>query len=374
MARFKKKLFQYIDIVTALACGMIVLFVALGINEFYTVRYDYEEEVFDQYVINVIDNLPKEDADTFLDHLTKFVYFSRSEKANKTTNKDVSDKDSKESIRKSAKDCKISFAPDQIGIVKSLVYYNRYSVVVDKFPDQSDWDKVEQEIVYINCQLNHLKSQSWVTSIRGKYSDDLTGLDLVAQQAQKKELKPQYYSHLRFKQRYRQPLKTEVQIAIYAALVSLFSLVIAFWQGLVTKRHNRISLRPYITFWKGYVEDDFVITLSNVGAGPAIISDISVYVDNLELELGFKEAMLEVLDTLEILVFSTQINVFDKGFAIKEGASIELLVVKQARAYDLSLDEDDFIESVENQLTALEIDVSYMSLYNDSFQERLTSK
>jgi len=60
----------------------------------------------------------------------------------------------------------------------------------------------------------------------------------------------------------------------YAVVViAISAVVVSVWQVKLAQTHNRLSVRPYMDFFSGYVDNDnhWQITLSNEGVGPAIL-------------------------------------------------------------------------------------------------------
>jgi hypothetical protein len=72
--------------------------------------------------------------------------------------------------------------------------------------------------------------------------------------------------------------KTE-RISHYAIMiVAVSALVVSVWQVQISQQHNRLSVRPYMDFFSGWKSaDQWQLTLSNEGVGPAIIQEIDYH-------------------------------------------------------------------------------------------------
>lgn len=71
-------------------------------------------------------------------------------------------------------------------------------------------------------------------------------------------------------------------VGIAAVMVAAFALFATLWQSYVTRRHNRLSVAPYLRFDVYWTHTDIKeagIYLANKGVGPAIIRSFSVSLD-----------------------------------------------------------------------------------------------
>lgn len=80
----------------------------------------------------------------------------------------------------------------------------------------------------------------------------------------------------------------ETIIMIATVTIAVVALYLTWWQTRATRQHNRLSVKPILTFvvHYGQTEDGFGIYLKNNGFGPAIIIDIKFFVDGKEVERG----------------------------------------------------------------------------------------
>lgn len=64
--------------------------------------------------------------------------------------------------------------------------------------------------------------------------------------------------------------------AIAGVFIALIAIVISIWQVIVSRKHDLISVRPILSY-STFMNDEigkYVITICNVGGGPAIIKEI----------------------------------------------------------------------------------------------------
>jgi hypothetical protein len=68
--------------------------------------------------------------------------------------------------------------------------------------------------------------------------------------------------------------------ALSAVAVALASLTVSVWTGLLTRRHNRLSVTPHVRVNFSHRPGEHVkVTLSNSGIGPAVIKGMRTWVD-----------------------------------------------------------------------------------------------
>jgi hypothetical protein len=73
----------------------------------------------------------------------------------------------------------------------------------------------------------------------------------------------------------------EAAFSIIAIIISVGALIISFWQGYLTRKHNKLSVKPHLVFWANYFADsgETGVFIKNYGIGPAVIKKISIFID-----------------------------------------------------------------------------------------------
>lgn len=69
-------------------------------------------------------------------------------------------------------------------------------------------------------------------------------------------------------------------ISICAIIIALLSLVATIWNGIITRKHNRLSIKPFPDILISNYEDKIAVTLENKGTGPLIIKSFRAFVGN----------------------------------------------------------------------------------------------
>ncbi len=72
--------------------------------------------------------------------------------------------------------------------------------------------------------------------------------------------------------------------AISTSIIAVAAIVVAIWQAITTRTHNKLTVVPHLVFER-YVDEISMtakIILKNVGTGPAIIKSFDVYLDEIK--------------------------------------------------------------------------------------------
>jgi hypothetical protein len=96
-------------------------------------------------------------------------------------------------------------------------------------------------------------------------------------------------------------------IALVAVIISLGALGVAGWQTQLTRRHNRLSVKPHLRVRRhgGGSQGRYGLSVWNYGIGPAIVKSVEVFVGNdrvneMNGDGGFTDA-LRKLNCFELL-------------------------------------------------------------------------
>ncbi|MGV3582153.1 MAG: hypothetical protein ACO1N8_07580 [Methylophilus sp.] len=67
-------------------------------------------------------------------------------------------------------------------------------------------------------------------------------------------------------------------------VIALSALVATFWQAYITRKHNKLSVKPYLTTWTTTSSDGYIIVkIINNGTGPAHIKSFNIFADNQKM-------------------------------------------------------------------------------------------
>jgi hypothetical protein len=155
-------------------------------------------------------------------------------------------------------------------------------------------------------------------------------------------------------------------ISLGSASVALAALFIAIWNVVATRHHNRLSVRPSLSFSRKIspISPQLTISVRNSGLGTAIIYKIQVYVDDVEQPLTCATQWQDIIAKLRI--FGGMIT----GYAMQDKETLrpgEILSLVSIEDPDKPYDTREIVA----EATRLKIIISYSSMYDEQFTEIL---
>ncbi len=156
---------------------------------------------------------------------------------------------------------------------------------------------------------------------------------------------------------------TDRILSISAISISALALIVALWQGVVSREHNRLSVKPTILVasaleGKGGKNG---IYISNAGLGPGIINKAILIVNNLEFDLT-KNSWPTILKQIGLQPICFSQSWLPVGSTII--ASEEVALIKVTRA-DLGACYLEAVKLVSKN--SVEIKIEYESMYGEVF-------
>ena len=106
-------------------------------------------------------------------------------------------------------------------------------------------------------------------------------------------------------------------LAIAGLATAVCALVATIWQGVVTRKHNRLSVKPVLTLYRE--ESDGKIYIKNNGTGPALIRDYELYKDGRFVDERNVQSAIPLLARAASLT---------NGVALAPGDTIDLIESK----------------------------------------------
>ncbi len=150
-------------------------------------------------------------------------------------------------------------------------------------------------------------------------------------------------------------------VPIFIALVALF---LSMWQAYQYRKHNQLSVRPFIQLISEMAggEPANGILVNNAGFGPAIIKDFRIYVDGQLINdddnnCGWTNAVR----LLHLKRSPVEHFCLAKGGFIKSGETYPLLSIKKEK-----ITSDNF-HALKNAISRLRFCIEYKSLYDEEF-------
>ena len=151
-------------------------------------------------------------------------------------------------------------------------------------------------------------------------------------------------------------MNTDLIVAYSAIFIALASLFVTIWQGIITRKHNRLSVKPLPDIHTQNFENKIAVLLENNGTGPLIIKSFRAIVGN-----DYKSNINDWMPQLPPdCYWSTWLRNFENS-AVKPFESKNLL--------EFRLDERDALQveyrdKIRETLSKIIIEMEYSDIYD----------
>ncbi len=152
-------------------------------------------------------------------------------------------------------------------------------------------------------------------------------------------------------------------IAVCSAFIALTAVAVAVISGVLTRKHNRLSVKPRLVITRLSYSDNCKISVANKGIGPAVIRKFDIYLDN---EMVQKENEVSTISAAvkQALPFTGTIQTLlvHEDEAIAEKEELDLLSI-----YDPPQDIPS-LRTIMEGLQKIRFLIEYESLYEETFR------
>lgn len=94
-------------------------------------------------------------------------------------------------------------------------------------------------------------------------------------------------------------------ISLSSSVVALSALSVAIWQGMLSRRHNVLSLQPFVGFgFDASLDKNIGLNLGNSGVGPAFVKSVGYIINNTKYEFKNGDDFLKFRDRAGFTDFS----------------------------------------------------------------------
>ena len=142
-----------------------------------------------------------------------------------------------------------------------------------------------------------------------------------------------------------------------AEIIALCALGLTIYQAIVARRHNVLSVQPYITEFNHRETSPgrglLAFRLMNHGVGPAFITGFKILLDGKPVK-DVDEALAEVLEDKK---YNHSITRLGEGYAMPAGEAKDVLIL------EMRLGPDDSLDEIEKRLDRFDVVVDYQSAY-----------
>jgi len=156
----------------------------------------------------------------------------------------------------------------------------------------------------------------------------------------------------------------ELVTAVASVIIVFLAFFTSVWQGIVARRHNRISVKPHLTTWTESKPEEGVyrIELINNGIGPAIIRQFEVKIDGNKVP-GVGTQLIE--SGLKILfpnyTYESYQSYVTDGYVMAKNENRELVRVKFVS------DNQPTPDAVKKTFERADLLIEYESMYGEKF-------
>lgn len=165
-------------------------------------------------------------------------------------------------------------------------------------------------------------------------------------------------------------LSSSDKIATAAALIALFAFLVAIWQAYISRKHNRLSVKPKLDLYTLCIDSEPIkIQLMNYGLGPAVISDITYEIGGKKYRSDKTETLMEFTDIFKKPIdvgVITYYTIHDQTI-INANNSVDLLIFENSHT------NKQYISDICNKLNDLTIYASYSCMYGDEYHYKSSS-
>ncbi|MBL0626496.1 hypothetical protein [Aeromonas jandaei] len=165
------------------------------------------------------------------------------------------------------------------------------------------------------------------------------------------ELKHEYVSQL---------FSTGDVISICAAIIALSALGISIWQGILTRRHNQISVRPHIDCHANMTKGERIdVVLYNHGVGPALFKKIIFSHGNSEFIINNYNDYKVLFSSLGLPLeeISHKVASLSEPAALYQGSELTMLTFEGTQL------NHELHEKISTTLSRLTMEIKYECIY-----------
>lgn len=157
--------------------------------------------------------------------------------------------------------------------------------------------------------------------------------------------------------------------AVAGPLIAWRAVSISREQNRLTKRHNRLSVKPHLDFEVsfGARKFPFGVTIRNNGLGPAIVTGWKISIDGKEVECRNPPDWKRLMDSLGWFNREFVFNFFERGYAIQRGAGFSFIELD-------GHSDTRHQQALKTAVDSLEIEVLYSSMYEEEEISQKLSK
>ena len=152
-------------------------------------------------------------------------------------------------------------------------------------------------------------------------------------------------------------------VAVSSMAIALLALVAAFWQAHISRRHNRLSVRPFIEHYQERIPGEHIsVSIVNHGIGPAVLEKVYFTISPNTQRLDIDELLDKIVLTMKPTKGAWESGTF-LGKTMFPPGKITTVV-----KLELTLEDDENFMIISKILDDTSIHVVYRSIYNEVYR------
>ncbi len=165
-------------------------------------------------------------------------------------------------------------------------------------------------------------------------------------------------------------MSIELLLGITGTTIAFGVAITTIWQGFLTRRHNRLSVKPILIITRVTVTGEKAnILIKNTGVGPAIICYIKFIVDGVVIEQNLSEPTNAENRPANVVV--KKIGLLTERYRLFEFFPQESLSVGEEQSLIQSMDDiNDAVNltRIQKAFNRVSIEIEYESIYEEKFK------
>lgn len=152
-------------------------------------------------------------------------------------------------------------------------------------------------------------------------------------------------------------------------IIALCALVATFWQADLSRRHNRLAVKPHIEIARGFDfnKQEYCVNMLNNGLGPALVTKIQLLVDGKEVNTQNSEAICDVISKVfHLYNYKQYYSIISGSYMMKPEEEKTFLKVELLSSLtEFPVTSSDEIIEINSRM---EVKISYESMYGEKFK------
>jgi hypothetical protein len=153
-------------------------------------------------------------------------------------------------------------------------------------------------------------------------------------------------------------MSPELLLGIFGTLIALSVAITTIWQSVLTRRHNRLSVKPILQIYRNTVTGEHAgIILRNNGVGPAIINSVEFMVDELTIPANVSDPWTEVLNRIDLTNNRMRIEAITSKESLSAGEKMPFYMTRH------QVEDAAEIDKLRTAFDRITIHIEYESVY-----------